>query len=289
MDRIHGTAYPQPYVHRTSRCAHLSASWSPTCSLTECVRSLNNRPAPLWLYSEFGAAYKYTDLPTYCYIELAVSPVMAVTTTSTHCTVLRGMAKLSWPGWLVTNMKTTVVHNCCPLCLFSLMKTNALLISQQKLSAWLAIHYQRHQHNCTRYLHPVRSKTEGRITKWAPRTSHCRGSGRRSFIERITSPMKLSRFALIRQRQRVRAPGPMPSATTVTMITIDITAKHSLLDDAVILFCATWSFKHCSTRPLSRTSLPLASAWLLQCSAICNIQVAYVHDWVSSLTSHWLI
>ena len=26
MDRVHGTAYPQPYVHRTSRCAHSSAS-----------------------------------------------------------------------------------------------------------------------------------------------------------------------------------------------------------------------------------------------------------------------
>jgi len=40
-------------------------SWNPTCSLTEGVRCPNNRPAPLWLYSEFGAAYKYTDLPTY--------------------------------------------------------------------------------------------------------------------------------------------------------------------------------------------------------------------------------
>ena len=36
-----------------------SASWSPTCSLTEVVRSPNNRQAPLWLYSEF------TYLPTY--------------------------------------------------------------------------------------------------------------------------------------------------------------------------------------------------------------------------------
>ena len=26
MDRVHGTVYPQPYVHRTSRCAHSSAS-----------------------------------------------------------------------------------------------------------------------------------------------------------------------------------------------------------------------------------------------------------------------
>ena len=30
MDRVHGTVYPHPYVHRTSRCAHSSASWSPT-------------------------------------------------------------------------------------------------------------------------------------------------------------------------------------------------------------------------------------------------------------------
>ena len=61
MDRVHGTVYPQPYVHRTFHCAHSSASWNPTCSLTDGVRCPNNRPAPLWLYSEFGSA----DLPTY--------------------------------------------------------------------------------------------------------------------------------------------------------------------------------------------------------------------------------
>ena len=66
MDRVHGTAYPQPYVHRTSRCAHSSASWSPTCSLTEGFRSPNNRPAPLWLYSEMAPHInRQTYLPTY--------------------------------------------------------------------------------------------------------------------------------------------------------------------------------------------------------------------------------
>jgi len=57
------------------------------------------------------------------------------------------------------------------------------------------------------------------------------------------------------------------------MISEDITSKHALFDVAVIFSCATWSFKHCSTRPLSRTSMtPITpSTWLLQCCSICNI------------------
>ena len=70
----------------------------------------------------------------------------------------------------------------------------------------------------------------------------------------------------------------------------DVTAKHSLLAVAVIFFCATWSFKHCSTRPRSRTSFMLASAWLLQCSAICDIINTPLHATFNRLFSRttWL-
>jgi len=42
----------------------------------------------------------------YCYAELAVpSLVVAKTNISTHCTYPRSTARLSWPGWLVTDQK----------------------------------------------------------------------------------------------------------------------------------------------------------------------------------------
>ena len=69
IDHEHGTVCHLSLEHQIRLCAPSSIISRPICfssSLHCCWWWLSTvRPAPLWLFSEFGAVYKYSDLLTY--------------------------------------------------------------------------------------------------------------------------------------------------------------------------------------------------------------------------------
>ena len=66
----HGTVCQPSLEHQIRLCAPSSVISRPTCfsSSLRCCWLSTVRPAPLWLFSEFGAVYKYSDLLTYLLI-----------------------------------------------------------------------------------------------------------------------------------------------------------------------------------------------------------------------------
>ena len=70
MDHEHGTVGQPILEHQIRLCALSSVISRHTCYISSLYAAADwwlstVRPAPLWLFSEFGAVYKYSDLLTY--------------------------------------------------------------------------------------------------------------------------------------------------------------------------------------------------------------------------------